>query len=315
MSLSDDKKYIWHPLTQHQLYPEHIVIKHAKGTLLYDENNKKYIDGISSWYTCMYGHCNPYITSKVTEQMKQLDHVVFTGFTHDPATKLAKELMSILPENQAKLFFSDNGSTSVDVAIKMALQYHFNHGNKRNTIIAFEDGFHGDTFGAMSVSGLSIYNGPFEEHFLDVKRIPVPRENNLSEVQDKMTKIINENNVAAFVYEPLVQGAAGMKMHEPHHLNILLKIAKKNQVLTIADEVMTGFGKTGRYFASDYMNELPDIICLSKSLTGGLVPMAITSCTESVYNAFLSSKIEKGFFSRTHLLSEPYFLHSSTSKH
>ena len=296
MSLSDDKKYIWHPLTQHQLYPEHIVIKKAKGTLLHDENNKKYIDGISSWYTCMYGHCNPYITSKVAEQMNQLDHVVFTGFTHDPATKLAKELMTILPGNQAKLFFSDNGSTSVDVAIKMALQYHFNYGNKRNTIIAFEDGFHGDTFGAMSVSGLSIYNGPFEDHFLDVKRIPVPKENNLSDVQDKMTKIINENNVAAFVYEPLVQGAAGMKMHEPHHLNILLKIAKKNQVLTIADEVMTGFGKTGRYFASEHMNELPDIICLSKSLTGGIVPMAITSCTQSIYSAFLSSKIEKGFF-------------------
>ena len=296
MSLNDDKKYIWHPLTQHQLYPDHIVIKKGKGSLLYDENDKKYIDAISSWYTCMYGHCNSYITSKVAEQIKQLDHVVFTGFTHKPATKLAKELMSILPENQAKLFFSDNGSTSVDIAIKMALQYHHNNGNKKNTIIAFEDGFHGDTFGAMSVSGLSIYNGPFEDYFLDVKRIPVPREDNLSDVEDKMTEIINENEVAAFIYEPLVQGAAGMKMHEADHLNALLKIAKKHHVLTVADEVMTGFGKTGRFFASEHMNELPDIMCLSKSLTGGLVPMAITTCTESIYNAFLSSKMEKGFF-------------------
>ncbi len=126
MSLSDDKKHIGHPLTQHQRYPNHILIKKGQGTLLYDENNKEYIDAISSWYTCMYGHCNPYITSKVAEQMKELDHVVFTGFTHEPATKLAKELMSILPKNQAKLFFSDNGSTSVDIAIKMALQYHYN---------------------------------------------------------------------------------------------------------------------------------------------------------------------------------------------
>ena len=296
MNISDDKKHIWHPLTQHQLYPNHILIKKAKGTLLYDDNNKEYIDAISSWYTCMYGHCNPYITSKVAEQMNKLDHVVFTGFTHEPATKLAKELMSILPNNQAKLFFSDNGSTSVDIAIKMALQYHCNIGNKKNTLIAFEDGFHGDTFGAMSVSGLSIYNGPFKDHFLDVKRIPVPRESNLSEVEEKMRKIINDNEVAAFIYEPLVQGAAGMKMHEPKHLSTLLEIAKKNHIITIADEVMTGFGKTGRYFASEFMNELPDIICLSKSLTGGLVPMAITSCSQSIYNAFLSSEMEKGFF-------------------
>lgn len=296
MSLKDDKEFIWHPLTQHQLHPGHIVIKKAKDAVLYDDSDNEYIDGIASWYTCMYGHCNPYITRAVSAQMKNLDHVVFTGFTHKPATRLAKSLMNILPQNQQKIFFSDNGSTSVDVALKMALQYHFNKGNKRNKIIAFQDGFHGDTFGAMSVSGLSIYNGPFEDYFLDVERIPVPNESNIESVKMLFTKLLSENNVAAFIYEPLVQGAAAMKMHKSIHLDELLKIANNHEVINIADEVMTGFGKTGKNFASEFMPTMPDIICLSKSLTGGLVPMAITSCTEKIYNAFLSSKMENGFF-------------------
>ena len=296
MSLEYDKKYLWHPLTQHQLYPENLLIKKAKGALLFDENNKEYIDGIASWYTCMYGHCNPHITDKVAAQMQCLDHVVFTGFTHGPAINLAKALINILPKNQHKLFFSDNGSTSVDVAVKMALQFHFNKGTKRKKLIAFEDGFHGDTFGAMSVSGLSIYNGPFEDFSLDVERIPVPNENNIDAVSSSFQELILEGEIAAFVYEPLVQGAAAMKMHQPKHLDQLLGIAKENGVITIADEVMTGFGKTGKHFASEHMQNLPDIICLSKSLTGGLVPMAITSCNENIYNAFLSNKMEKGFF-------------------
>ena len=296
MSQKVDKKHIWHPLTQHQLHPEHIVIKKAKGTILYDENGSEYIDAIASWYTCMYGHCNPYITQKVSEQMRNLDHVVFTGFTHKPATDLATSLMKILPQNQQKIFFSDNGSTSVDIAIKMSLQYHFNQGLKRNRIIAFQDGFHGDTFGAMSVSGLSIYNGPFEDHFLEVDRIPVPNKNNIEEVKIQFIKLLSENNVAAFIYEPLVQGAAAMKMHDADLLNQLLEIAKKFNVITIADEVMTGFGKTGKNFASEFLIQLPDIMCLSKSLTGGLVPMAITSCSDKIYEAFLSSEMEKGFF-------------------
>lgn len=291
-----DKQHLWHPLTQHQLYPDLLAIKSAKGAFIYDYNGNEYIDGIASWYTCMYGHCNDYIINKVHQQMKQLDHVVFTGFTHEPATNLAKALISILPKNQQKLFFSDNGSTSIDIAIKMALQYHFNKGKKRTKIVAFQDGFHGDTFGAMSVSGLSIYNGPFEDFFIDVERIPVPNENNLSKVKETFNEILNQNDVAAFIYEPLVQGAAAMKIHQSNHLDELLAIAKKKGVITIADEVMTGFGKTGKNFASEFMNNLPDIICLSKSLTGGIVPMAITSCSEDIYNAFLSSKMEKGFF-------------------
>lgn len=291
-----DKKHLWHPLTQHQLHPDHLAIAKAKGALLFDDKGNEYIDGIASWYTCMYGHCNAYITSKVYAQMQQLDHVVFAGFTHEPAIKLSEELMQILPKNQQKIFFSDNGSTSVDIALKMALQYHFNHGEKRNKIIALEGGFHGDTFGAMSVSGLSVYNGPFEDFFIDVSRIPVPTTENFEAVTAQFTKLITESKVAAFVYEPLVQGASAMNMFDGDLLDILLAIAKKHDVLTIADEVMTGFGKTGKNFASEYLTHQPDIMCLSKSLTAGLVPMAITSCSQKVYDAFLSDDISKGFF-------------------
>jgi adenosylmethionine-8-amino-7-oxononanoate aminotransferase len=291
-----DKKHLWHPLTQHKLHPNHLAITKAKGALLFDDNGNEYIDGIASWYTCMYGHCNEYITKSVSKQMQQLDHVVFAGFTHEPAIKLSEELIKILPNNQQKIFFSDNGSTSVDIAIKMALQYHFNNGEKRGKIIALEDGFHGDTFGAMSVSGLSVYNGPFEDFFIDVARIEVPTEENIEKVKKQFINLITSDNVAAFIYEPLVQGAAAMKMFNGKLLDELLKIAKENNVLCIADEVMTGFGKTGKNFASEHINNQPDIICLSKSLTAGLVPMAITSCTQEVYNAFLSDDIGKGFF-------------------
>ncbi len=291
-----DKKHLWHPLTQHKLHPETIAVSRAKGALIYDEDGNKYIDGIASWYTCMYGHCNAYIIDKVYKQMQQLDQVVFSGFTHEPAIKLSEKLISILPKNQEKLFFSDNGSTATEVAIKMGLQYHFNQGKKKDLIIAFEEGFHGDTFGAMSVSGLSVYNGSFEDFFISVERIPVPNGKNNKEVLLKLQTLINKGNVAAFIYEPLVQGAAAMKMFDANGLDELLALCKENDVISIADEVMTGFGKTGKNFASEYMKNQPDIICLSKALTAGLAPMAITSCSQKVYDAFYSDDIAKGFF-------------------
>ncbi|AXP80392.1 Adenosylmethionine-8-amino-7-oxononanoate aminotransferase [Mariniflexile rhizosphaerae] len=297
MTLQDrDKKHLWHPLTQHKLHPETIAITKAKGCVLTDENGNDYIDAIASWYTCMYGHCNAYIISKVSAQMQQLDQVVFSGFTHEPAIKLSEALIKILPENQNKIFFSDNGSTSVEIGIKMALQYHFNNGEKRNVLIAFEDGFHGDTFGAMSVSGLSVYNGPFEDFFLDVKRIPTPNGKNHEAILTTLKSIVKTNKVAGFVYEPLVQGAAAMKMHNPDGLNDILKFCKTNNIITVADEVMTGFGKTGKHFASLHIETKPDVMCLSKALTGGLLPMAITSCTQEIYDAFYSDDISKGLF-------------------
>ena len=297
MSLKErDKKHLWHPLTQHKTHPEALAIKKASNCLLEDYNGNTYIDAIASWYTCMYGHCNPKIVSAVKKQMETLDQVIFSGFTHAPAVELSEALIPILPENQNKLFFSDNGSTTVEIAIKMALQYHFNLGDKKDTLIAFENGFHGDTFGAMSVSGLSVYNGPFEDFSLKVIRIPVPNKTNIDSILKELSNLTSIHNIAAFVYEPLVQGAAGMKMHCENGLNALIKYCNSNQIITIADEVMTGFGKTGKNFASDYMENKPEIICLSKALTAGLLPMGITSCSEKIYSAFYSDDLSKGFF-------------------
>ncbi|WP_297791646.1 adenosylmethionine--8-amino-7-oxononanoate transaminase [uncultured Eudoraea sp.] len=291
-----DKKYLWHPLTQHKRNSDMLGIVKAKGAILYDELGNSYIDGIASWYTSMYGHCNEFILGRVQQQMEILDQVVFSGFTHEPAIKLSEELIKILPSNQMKLFFSDNGSTATEVGIKMALQYHFNKGKRRRVLLAFEEGFHGDTFGAMSVSGLSVYNGPFEDFSIEVERIPVPDEENIQNILQQLTTRLASNDIAAFIYEPLVQGAAGMKMHDKNGLNMILDLLHKNEVLLIADEVMTGFGKTGKYFASDHIPVKPDIICLSKALTAGLLPMAITSATQKVFDAFYSNDISKGLF-------------------
>ncbi|MFY0629035.1 MAG: adenosylmethionine--8-amino-7-oxononanoate transaminase [Flavobacteriaceae bacterium] len=291
-----DKKHLWHPLKQHQLNPDSLAIVKAKGCILTDEGGNEYIDAIASWYTCMFGHCNDFITSRVYKQMQQLDQVMFSDFTHEPAVKLSEELIKILPKGQNKIFFNDNGSTAVEAGIKMALQYYFNKGEKRSMFIAFENGFHGDTFGAMGVSGLSVYNGPFEDFLIDVKRIPTPNGTNHKEILNLLKGFESNYDIAGFIYEPLVQGAAGMRIHDAEGLNEILKFCKANKILTIADEVMTGFGKTGKNFASDHVEIKPDIICLSKALTAGLLPMAITSCTQEVYDAFLSDDIAKGFF-------------------
>lgn len=293
---SRDKKYLWHPLTQHKLGKPQLPITSAKGALLFDESGKEYIDGIASWYTVMYGHANDTIVSAMTEQMQKLDFVMFSGLTHEPAIELSEKLMAILPDNQAKLFFNDNGSTAIEAAIKMALQYFHNNGEKRDTLISFEDGFHGDTFGAMSASGLSSYNGPFEDFLLKVVRIPTPQEDNIEEVKSKLSQILGENKCAAFVFEPLVQGAAGMKFHSAKGLDALIGLCQEHEVLCIADEIMTGFGKTGKNFASDNLSNKPDVICLSKALTAGMFPLSITSCTQKIYNRFLSDEVHKGFF-------------------
>jgi len=291
-----DKNHLWHPLTQHRTAAPRLGIVKSRGALLWDENGNSYIDGIASWYTAMYGHCNPEITDAISKQMSELDFVMFSGFTHEPAVELSERLIEILPDNQEKIFFNDNGSTAIEAGIKMALQYHFNKGDKRDTLIAFEDGFHGDTFGAMSASGLSSYNGPFEDFLLKVERIPVPQENTIETVLEKLETILKDNSCAAFVFEPLVQGAAGMKFHSAKGLDALIKKCQQKGVIAIADEIMTGFGKTGKNFASENLRHKPDIICLSKALTAGMFPLSITSCTQNVFDAFLSDEVAKGFF-------------------
>jgi adenosylmethionine---8-amino-7-oxononanoate aminotransferase len=297
MTLTDrDSQYLWHPYTQHKTAALPIAIKKGEGALLWDENNKEYIDAIASWWVNPYGHSNKFIADAVYKQLTTLEHVLFGGFTHEPAVLVAEKLMEILPKNQQKIFFSDNGSTAVELAIKVALQYFFNKGEKKTTIIAFENAFHGDTFAAMAASGISFYTQAFQGMFIDVVRIPVPVKGSEKESYDALNKVIKNNNCAGFIYEPLVQGAAGMVMYEPDSLDELIRICKQNKVLTIADEVMTGFGKTGKFFASDYLVEKPDMMCLSKALTGGTIPMAITTFTQNIFEAFYDEDINKALF-------------------
>jgi adenosylmethionine-8-amino-7-oxononanoate aminotransferase len=297
MNLTErDSQYLWHPYTQHKTAALPIAIKKGKGALLWDENNKEYIDAIASWWVNPYGHSNTFIADAIYKQLTTLEHVLFGGFTHEPAILVAEKLMEILPKNQQKIFFSDNGSTAVEVAIKVALQYFFNKGEKRTTIIAFENAFHGDTFGAMAASGISFFIEAFQGMFIDVVRIPVPVKGQEQESYDALQSVIENNNCAGFIFEPLVQGAAGMVMYEPESLDKLMRICQDNNVLTIADEVMTGFGKTGKTFATDYLVEKPDMMCLSKALTGGTIPMAITTFTQDLFDAFYDDDINKALF-------------------
>jgi adenosylmethionine-8-amino-7-oxononanoate aminotransferase len=297
MTLTErDNQYLWHPYTQHKTAALPIAIKKGKGALLWDENNKEYIDAIASWWVNPYGHSNKFIAEAIYKQLTTLEHVLFGGFTHEPAILVAEKLMEILPKNQQKIFFSDNGSTAVEVAIKVALQYFFNKGEKRTTIIAFENAFHGDTFAAMAASGISFYTQAFQGMFIDVVRIPVPVKGQEQASFDALQEVLKNNNCAGFIFEPLVQGAAGMVMYEPEALDELMRICQDNKVLTIADEVMTGFGKTGKTFATDYLVEKPDMMCLSKALTGGTIPMAITTFAQDIFDAFYDEDINKALF-------------------
>ena len=299
MSLtSRDKKVIWHPYTQHRLNPDSIGIVKAKGAYLFDDKGKKYIDCQSSWWTSIHGHSHPHIAKKVSAQLKKLEHVIFAGFTHEPAVELAERLLKKLPKNQKRIFFSDNGSTAIEVALKMSFQYWDNQEKSKPKVIAFRNAYHGDTFGAMSVSERGAFSKPFESNLFDVLFIDAPGKGKEKHAMDQLTSTINHysSTIAALIFEPIVQGVAGMVIHEPEALSEMIRICRKNGVFTIADEVFTGFGRTGRFFASDYLAEKPDMMCLSKGLTGGTMAMGVTSCTQEIFNAFLSEDRMKTFF-------------------
>jgi adenosylmethionine-8-amino-7-oxononanoate aminotransferase len=297
MTLSErDKLYNWHPYTQHKTVNDFPAIVRGKEALLWDENGKEYVDAIASWWVNPYGHSNKVIADAIYEQLTTLEHVLFGGFTHDKAVLLAEKLMTILPDNQKKLFYSDNGSTAVEVALKCALQYNYNKGIKKTKILAFEDAFHGDTFGAMASSGISFFTEAFKGSLLEVTRIPVPTEGNEEISVQALQNLVATNEYAAFIFEPLVQGAAGMVIYSPEVLDKMIAICNQNSVFTIADEVMTGFGKTGKIFATDYLINKPDMMCLSKALTGGTIPMAITTFTQQVFDGFYDDDTNKALF-------------------
>lgn len=297
MSLSQrDKVHNWHPYTQHKTALDFPAIVKGKEALLWDENGKEYIDAIASWWVNPFGHSNKVIADAIYEQLTTLEHVLFGGFTHNKAVELSEKLIEILPSNQQKIFYSDNGSTAVEVAIKVALQYNYNKGIKKTKIIAFEDAFHGDTFGAMAASGISFFTEAFKGSLLEVVRIPVPTVGNEEKTLKSLENLVKTNKFAAFIFEPLVLGAAGMVMYAPEVLDKLISICKQNNVFTIADEVMTGFGKTGKNFACDYLVEKPDMMCLSKALTGGTIPMAITTFTQEIFYGFYDDDTNKALF-------------------
>jgi adenosylmethionine-8-amino-7-oxononanoate aminotransferase len=297
MSLSQrDQKHNWHPYTQHKTAAAAVAIVKGEGALLWDENGKEYIDAIASWWVNPYGHSNKYMADAIYKQLTTLEHVLFGGFTHEPVVVLSEKLMEILPSNQKKLFYSDNGSTAVEVAIKTALQYNYNKGIKKTKIIAFEDAFHGDTFGAMATSGITFFTEAFKGLLLEVVRIPVPTKGNEEKSVQVLEKLLKSNEFAAFIFEPLVLGAAGMVMYSPDVLDKMIALCKVHSVFTIADEVMTGFGKTGKNFATDYLINKPDMMCLSKALTAGTIPMAITTFTQEIYDGFYDDDINKALF-------------------
>jgi len=295
MNLTDrDLKVIWHPYTQMKTALPPVPIVRGEGACLYDENGKCYIDAVSSWWVNIHGHAHPYIAQKVAEQLGKLEHVIFAGFTHPAAVELAERLLSILPNNQQKAFYSDNGSTAIEVAIKMCLQYWHNQGKPRTKMLAFKNAYHGDTFGAMAISGRSAFTAAFDNLLFEVEFIDLPNQSNISSLKSQISDL--KSDLACFIFEPLIQGTAGMIMYEAEYLDQLMAHCREEGVLLIADEVFTGFGRTGKPFACDHLSTQPDIMCFSKGLTGGTMALGLTTCTQQIFDAFLSDDRLKTLF-------------------
>lgn len=297
MSLnSRDKKLILHPFTTFSEEQNNIPIVSGNKEFLYDENGKEYIDAISSWWVNLHGHTHPYINQAIKSQVETLEHVMFSGFTHQPAVDLAEKLLSKLQPYYSEIFYSDNGSTAIEVALKMTIQYWKNQGEEKKKFLAFTNSYHGDTFGSMSVSERDVFTKPFHKHLFDVEYLEVPTEDNLDRNMELLELSLKDENIAGFIFEPLVQAAGGMRMYLAEHLDFLLRLCKDYNVLTIADEVMTGFGRTGKMFAVDHLQIKPDFICLSKGLTGGYLPLGVTAYNNDVAQVFKSTETVKTFY-------------------
>ncbi len=293
--INRDKKHVWHPFSQHATSGDPLPIVSAKGTLLYDEKGKSYIDANSSWWVNIHGHGHEIIGKAITDQFQELDHVIFANVTHPQAVSLAERITSKLPSHLTKVFFSDNGSTAAEVALKMCVQFWHNKGEEKTLVMALEGAYHGDTFGAMSVGERDLFNKPFEPLFFQAEYLPFPYTDQEDHILEIAEKRFASGNFAALIVEPLIQGASGMRMYSVGFLDRLMQIARKNKVLIIFDEVMTGFGRTGTFFALDQCNENPDLVMLSKGLTAGVLPLGLAVTTEEIFNTFLSDKTERGF--------------------
>ncbi len=292
---------IWHPFTQAALAPPAIRVARGQGAYLHTEDGRAILDAISSWWVNLHGHAHPHIARSLADQAAKLDQVIFAGFTHEPAERLAQKLVAIAPSGLAHVFFSDSGSTAVEVAIKMAVGCWHNRGHPRHRVIALEHAYHGDMFGAMSLGHRGLFNAAYEPMLFDVSYLPFPQAGDDRPMIDALAALLRSepDAFAALIVEPLVLGAGGMKMYAPQVLAELAALARRHDVFLIADEVMTGFFRTGTMFACEQAGVAPDLMCLSKGLTGGVLPMGVTLASSEIYDAFYSKDRGKTFFHST----------------
>ncbi|AIL64456.1 Adenosylmethionine-8-amino-7-oxononanoate aminotransferase [Rickettsiales bacterium Ac37b] len=295
----DGLQHVWYPYCQMKTASMPSIVSHAEGVYIHLENGKKLIDAISSWWVMCHGHNHPYIKQAIIEQMEHFSHVIFAGLAHEPAFKLAKRLTSILPEGLKKVFYSDSGSVAVEVAMKMAVQFYYNQGINKNKILSFDNGYHGDTMGTMSISSSNMLTNYTPKQY--IRSIPTT-EHDLILLEEF---IASKKDIAAVIIEPLVQCAGGMKFHSPQVLRNIYNIIKKYNIIFIADEVATGFGRTGQMFACQEAGITPDIICIGKAITGGFMPLAATVSTNEVFEAFYDNDPKKLFYHGPTYMANP----------
>ena len=302
-----DLEVIWHPCTQmkdHETLPL-VPIKSGKGVYLYDFEGNSYIDAVSSWWVNLFGHANETINNKIKAQLDTLEHVLLAGFTHEPAVELAHKLVNITPKALAKVFYVDNGSSAVEASLKMSYHYHLNRGKRKPLFLSLTNSYHGETIGALSVGDVALYKETYEPLLIANMQVPVPIDQSEKAAHDALValeKVLQEkaHEVAALILEPLIQGAGGMHMYHPAYLTGARALTKKYDVHLIADEIMTGFGRTGKMFACEHADISPDFMTLSKGLTGGYLPLSVVMTTDEVYNAFYCDYNEHKAFLHSH---------------
>jgi adenosylmethionine---8-amino-7-oxononanoate aminotransferase len=299
------KSPIWHPFTQHALQPEMVKIVRGEGAYLYTEGDRRIIDAIASWWVVTHGHCHPPIVSAIERQARQLNQIIFAGYTHEPAEEVAAALLRLAPPGLDYVFLSDSGSTSVEVALKMALGYWHNIGEPRRRIVVMQHSYHGDTIGAMSVGARGVFNAAYEPLLFDVTTVPFPHEGQEQVTLDALEAAVFHERPAAFIVEPLVLGAGGMLMYPAWVLKEMRRICQAAGVWFIADEVMTGWGRTGTLFACEQAEVSPDIVCYSKGLTGGALPLAVTLCRPEIFDAHFSHDRSRTFFHSSSYTANP----------
>lgn len=290
-----DAEILFHPFTVFKQEGRNLPVVGGEKEFIITDGGRRIIDAVSSWWLNLHGHNHPYINQKIKEQLDKLEHVIFAGFTHEPAVNLAERLLQKAGGHYRRVFLSDNGSTAVEVALKLAIQYAFNKGARRKSVIAFRNSYHGDTFGSMSVSERDLFVAPFSEHLFSVDFVDIPTDENGERVLAEFRTLL-EQRPAAFVFEPLVQGAGGMRMYSADLLDRMIGLAKSYEVPCIADEVMTGFGRTGTFFATDQLKNKPDLLCLSKGLTGGYLPLGATLISPEISRSFETADAQKAFY-------------------